>query len=535
MPSPNSSSNTSYVAQTTSLLVNALLDGDKWGGGAGTGAYLTYSFPWTSSEFANFSGPGGVYSSFNEQSAAYRYGLSQTEQGAAIDALQSWANVANLSFYEVSDTSSYVGDLRFAWTSADSDDSTWGWSRGPNSYWPSAGDVWINTNSSGDSDPDWSAGSYNFELLIHEIGHALGLKHPFEGSSVLPSSWDNELNTIMSYTPAPHNIYPSAGYVYGTYSWLSYYVNPETPMVFDIAAIQYLYGANNSYRTGSDTYTFDSAEPFFKTLWDAGGTDTLSASNFTLSCLIDLTPGHYSSLRYAPARDTGGAVATYDGTNNLGIAYGCVIENAIGGSGNDTLIGNDSSNRLTGGAGNDTLDGSSGIDTAAYGGNRAGYTVTKTASGWTVSSAADGVDTLSNVERLKFADETVAIDISGAAGQAYRIYQAAFNRTPDASGLSYWIRQMDNGTSLSQVAYNFLQSAEAKAAYGSNPGVNDFVAKLYNNVLHRAGEAGGVQYWTGLLQSGAVTYTDVLVGFSESSENQVGVIGAIQNGIDLIG
>ncbi|MCX7247176.1 MAG: Ig-like domain-containing protein [Burkholderiales bacterium] len=368
MTSPTTSSSTSTVGQSTSLNINALLGGIKWGGVVGTGTSLGYSFPWTTSASATFSGHNGIgeYSTLYEQTATEHYGLSATQQAAARNALQAWANVANITFSEVAESTTNVGDIRLAWTSATQTTSTgnlaWGWSEFPSSYWPSAGDIWISTKSSGATNTDWSVGSYNYEALIHELGHALGLKHPFDDTPVLSISLDNRLYTVMSYTDPPHSIYASAGYVNGSYGWIDYDIDPETPMVLDIAAIQYLYGANTSYRTGNDTYTFDITKPFFKTIWDAGGSDAISASNFTLGCVIDLTPGNYSSLRYPPPTNTGGVATTYDGTNNLGIAYGCIIENAIGGSGNDTLIGNSANNSLDGGAGNDTLYGGAGND-----------------------------------------------------------------------------------------------------------------------------------------------------------------------------
>ena len=139
-------------------------------------------------------------------------------------------------------------------------------------------------------------------------------------------------------------------------------VYPETPMVYDIQAIQYLYGANTSYRIGNDIYTFDPAAPFYKTIWDAGGTDTIDCSNFSLGCTIDLVPGNYSTISYIrPSWDTTNDY--YNGTNNLGIAFGAVIENANGGFGNDTLRGNSVNNTLNGGDGNDWLYGADGNDT----------------------------------------------------------------------------------------------------------------------------------------------------------------------------
>lgn len=120
---------------------------------------------------------------------------------------------------------------------------------------PVGGDVWVNPTIENDS---WTVGSYNYEALIHEIGHALGLKHPFDGAPTLPSGQDSTLYTIMSYTAPANNMYATAT----GYSWSSYGVNINTPMVFDIAAIQYLYGANTSYHASNDTYTFDSTKPF---------------------------------------------------------------------------------------------------------------------------------------------------------------------------------------------------------------------------------------------------------------------------------
>lgn len=149
-----------------------------------------------------------------------------------------------------------------------------------------------------------------------------------------------------------------------------------------------------------------------------------------------------------------------------------------------------------------------------------------------VTNTATGeVDTLSNVERLKFADTAIALDTNGVGGQAYRVYQAAFNRTPDLGGLGYWISQMDGGASLKSVAQGFVDSAEFKAVYGASPTNAQIVTKFYENVLLRTPESGGYNYWLGILNSGQGTVTDVLASFSESPENQSGVSGAISSGI----
>ncbi len=135
-------------------------------------------------------------------------------------------------------------------------------------------------------------------------------------------------------------------------------VYPQTPMLFDIAAIQYLYGANYNTRTGNNTYYATSGSAFVHTIWDAGGRDTISAANQIFNARINLNPGTFSSIGpYANGS------FFYRATDNLAIAYGVAIENAIGGAGYDTLIGNAYSNSLFGGAGNDTLYGGAGNDT----------------------------------------------------------------------------------------------------------------------------------------------------------------------------
>ena len=151
-----------------------------------------------------------------------------------------------------------------------------------------------------------------------------------------------------------------------------------------------------------------------------------------------------------------------------------------------------------------------------------------TASGGQVN----GTDTLTNIERLKFSDVAVALDIDGIAGQCYRIYKAAFARTPDLGGVGYWINVMDKGTSLQSVAGGFIFSDEFKSVYGTNPTNDALVTRFYTNVLGRAPDATGAAYWTGILNNKQDTVANVLANISESAENKASLVGVIGNGFE---
>lgn len=203
-----------------------------------------------------------------------------------------------------------------------------------------------------------------------------------------------------------------------------------------------------------------------------------------------------------------------------------------GAAGNEVLYGFGGNDRLIGGAGNDILNGGNGLDTAVFSGARSAYQLQ---SGNTQISGPDGVDTLISIERLQFDDMTLALDIDGNAGQAYRLYQAAFDRKPDSAGLKYWVSEIDRGVSLQTAASAFTQSAEFVALYGStSPAADVLIEKMYLNVMHRASDAGGYNYWMGKFQTGEVNKNSLLELFADSAENKANVIGVIQNGIELV-
>jgi len=209
------------------------------------------------------------------------------------------------------------------------------------------------------------------------------------------------------------------------------------------------------------------------------------------------------------------------------------LRNANWFAGNDTILGSSYGNYLSGYSGNDRIDGGGGIDTAVLRGFSSGYTL-NIAGNAATSNGADGFDAYVNVERLKFDNLNIALDIGSTqnAGSVYMIYKAAFNRAPDASGMGYWLAQKDNGSNIvTNIAQGFVNSAEFTAKYGTNPSNSSYVDKLYQNVLGRSGDSGGVAYWNQQLDSGSVSKAAALAAFATLPEGASNVASLIANGI----
>ena len=335
--------------------------------------------------------------------------FTEVQIAVTLLALQSWSDVANITFNRVSDADGYSNSAAMLfgnYSSGSEGAAAFAYLPGNRGVTSNSGDVWINSSLSYNATP--VAFGYGFQVITHEIGHAIGLSHP--------ASYNAGPGQSLSYAA-------NAGYYEDSrqYSVMSYFSETNTggafggrfsavPLLDDIAAAQRLYGANTTTRTGDTVYGFNSnaERPWFQAssgttalifaVWDAGGNDTFDFSGYAQNQVIDLRQGAFSNI---------GALI-----GNVAIALGATIENAIGGSGNDILIGNSGDNILTGGAGNDTIDGGLGSDTVVFSGPRSSYTVTWNGRVGTVTGP-DGTDTLMNVEFLRFADQTIAAAPTG--------------------------------------------------------------------------------------------------------------------------
>jgi serralysin len=319
-------------AQADSLIYGTQWLSPDFGGEDFFATRLTYSFvtPGQSYFSKDYSPDNEFLNSFT---------LTTAQQSAVTSALSAWSSVANIKFTLVSDNINSAGDLRFGGY-AGMDPKTAAWAYFPDRK-PLAGDVWIGPAT---DNPNPVKGTYDYMTFIHEIGHALGLKHPFEASptntNVIAPVLDDSHYTLMSYNNA-------------------YSYQPTTPMLLDILVIQKLYGANMLWQTGDNIYKWGADQSVFETIWDAGGNDTIDASNQLASVNLNLNEGAFSHIGKAFV-DGANQTLINDG---LAIAFGAKIENAIGSAFDDTLTGNDLENTLNGGAGADTMIGGGGFDT----------------------------------------------------------------------------------------------------------------------------------------------------------------------------
>lgn len=373
MASPTSNAVNAYaISLSGEPLVDALLFGVRWGSSSSS-TELTFSFPDSQSFWLS-----PQYSSRDEPFTGFS-GLSGGDAANVRLALDQWSHYANVRFVEVAETISNVGEIRIGQTRATVNPEEQAHAYYP-SYIPSAGDIWLNAGVR--TGEGITPGGAEYYTVLHEIGHALGLKHPFDvfsqNSTVMADEFDYLAYTVMSYEILPGRRVDSYG--------LSFY--PTTPMGVDILAIQAIYGKNTTYNSGNNNYIFNEGADYFQTLFDTGGVDTITWNAGTQSASIDLRSDSWSDLGNTLwLFDRSGAVID-EKDLTVYIYLDTVIENAVGGGGSDILTGNNAGNSLDGRAGHDNLFGGGGADTLIGGdGNDHLY-------GQSPSGGADGADSL---------------------------------------------------------------------------------------------------------------------------------------------
>ncbi|RZT44891.1 Ca2+-binding RTX toxin-like protein [Sphingomonas sp. BK036] len=387
--------------------IDATLIGSKWGT-----LNLTYSFPTSGS---NYNGSGydtnGV--------SLYHIDLGTQQQAAARASFAQLSAATGLTFTQITDTDTVHANIRIS-QSADNDVAS-AYGNFPSDTRGLSGDIWFGRTSQPYYDLAFK-GTWGYATMMHEIGHTMGLKHghqdytnsdlsfyfggaPRYGTQSLTPDRDGQAWSLMTYTPAPFTNSNFAGEKIN---------QPQTYMQYDLAALQYMYGANYTTNAGDTVYTFSqttgemfvdgvgqgapSGNKIFLTVWDGGGNDTINVSNYSNGVTVDLRPGEFSTFDQSQLANSlayQGLTSLAPGNIAMSLLYNndsrSLIENVVGGAGNDVLVGNTANNILDGGAGSDAV-----IFT-----NTTGVTVTLNDTGADVIVSHDGeTDTLRNIENI---------------------------------------------------------------------------------------------------------------------------------------
>ncbi|MGF6160234.1 serralysin [Ensifer sp. KUDG1] len=375
---------------------------------------FTFSFPTSAAFYGLNYGSGEPVNGFAT--------LNWWQQSAARAAFEQISAIANLTFTEITESATQTADLRLAQSSLP--DTAWAYY--PNAL-PEGGDAWFGTWSGDYTFP--KKGNYAYVTFLHEIGHSLGLDHAHEGA-VMPIDRASMEYTVMSYSS-----YSGASPIDGYTNEDAGYA--QSLMMYDIAALQRMYGANYGTQSGNTVYSWSpttgemfingvgqgtpEANRIFLTIWDGGGTDTYDFSNYTNGVKVDLRPGEWNKtsesqlakLHFDGLKTAVGNIANallFEGDTRS------LIENAVGGSGNDYIFGNVKDNVLVGGFGDDflagedgsdTLNGQAGWDTAyfnfSFTGVRVGYH-----DGAMVIEHGGSSDRLISIEQIQFWGRPIA-------------------------------------------------------------------------------------------------------------------------------
>ena len=498
------------AAWTQQQILAQLDSGSHWSAPA-----ILYRFPTVSSEVYAPSGEGAGFQALNvtqQQMARVAFATWGDLIAKPVSEVSQWAQIA------VANTTT---GIEFA-----------------HAYFPSSASVWFNTNEAKLQNPQ--IGQYGFETFIHEFGHALGLDHmgDYNGSGDwTPSCYqDSTVYTVMPYFGPDHDDGEGqVAWANWTAGGLTY--SPQTPMLNDIQAIQSIYGANTSTRSGDTVYGFNSnvtgslsaiynfsqnLHPIL-TVYDTGGADTLDLSGWGTASRIDLNGGAFSDCNSM--------------TNNLCIASSSVIENLTTGGGADTLTGNSAANRLIAGAGqdslqgnsgNDWLDGGTGDDTALYNHTLQNYRISYNGQGWQVSDRTanrDGIDTLQSIEHLRLNGQTIDLP---TAIQAASSPQLSFATLDSA----YQICSSNGYTTLTDLtpghngisAYSGLQRLQfSNTTVGLDVGVGQNTGEVYRLYLTVLGrnpqtEPTGCGFWIDKLDRGLLNTEQMVGNFLNSDE-----------------
>jgi serralysin len=262
--------------------------------------------------------------------------FSQIQQENAVKVLTYVETIIDVKFEETNNSSQF-NTISMAYN--DQENSS-GYARAPSKNSFTGNDVWLSNNdgpetwfNAKDYNSTLAEGTIGSNVIVHELGHAFGLKHPFTKDG--------------NISPPPHLLGDED---HGKWTMMSYaettaeYKHTYSPL--DIAALQYLYGVSETARTGNDTYVIN--ENTYNFIWDGNGTDTINASALSQGTTVYLSEGYHGFV--GPTKDE-----KITAVGQITVNFGTVIENLTGSNFDDKLYGNSANNNITGNNGNNSL------------------------------------------------------------------------------------------------------------------------------------------------------------------------------------
>lgn len=500
-----------YVSNSGNALIDALLAGYRW-----KSSVVTFSFPdalssWSTSALVGYESPA----TYREPWQAGFRSFDAGQQDVFRTILDGWGRVANLDFVEVGDVQSFRGQIRAAFTVVEGGTGAVAWT-----YYPAAaefgGDLWV-SGVGKVATANWVKGSYGYFAILHEVGHALGLKHPFSGDYKLPANLDSQSYSVMSY----------AAYEGNQDTSFSYY--PTTPMTLDILALQYIYGENISAFPDNTLWFYDDARVYHETIWDSGGDDTLQYSG-VLDGFFDMHPGAASQIGlpvYVCDDDGNGLTRV----SNVWLAQGVSLENLVAGAGNDYVIGNDLSNFIDGGSGFDTL-----LVEDVVG----EFSLSNHGDEWYLKrlSGAEEMDQLRQVERVMFADASKALDLlpAQAGGVALSVLgTVAYDYLLDPWVAGWVLSRADQGRSAASIFAELVDSGLiAQLAGGGTE--EDLVWLAGRNILGDKMTSEVAAVLVPLFQEFDLALSDFLVTASQTALNteHIALLGVYEAGLSFV-
>ena len=488
---------------------------------------ISYSFP-------SGDGSGAAYSYLDDAGEISPIAFNSKQREDIRAALNEVEKYINVKFVEVIEGAESVGTIRFAMNTIT--DEAGNYREGiaatadPVGTEPRSGDVFFNKWFvlgdfsdglvrkwvSGSETPGSQTGIGDATILYHEIFHSLGIEHPNDNpDKPFPAEKNFREYSVMAGEFSVDDA--SSYYVDG-----KDYAIASTPMAYDIAALQHLYGANLKHNSGDTVYTFDPNTPEIKLIWDGAGTDTLNFSNFSESSTINLNGGSYSTVQF-----NGWSLK-----NNISIAFGAVIENVITGSGADVIVGNSSNNVITGGAGGDTIDGDAGIDQAVYTENFTDVSLVKSGNDWNITSGTD-IDTLTNIERLKFNDKYIALDLDGNAGKIIKLLGLILGKDQSTNKeyVGIGLKLLDDGMSYEQ-----LMQAALDVVLGANASSLSVVEMIWENLVGPITPVDNIRQYSALIDIGIYTSAGLALAAADHNLNTTAIdlVGLASTGVEYI-